>query len=241
MQKLAIVTGGTRGIGAAISIALKNAGYLVVANYRSNDSQAKDFAQSQQIMVKKWDVSNFSACAEAVAQIEKELGVDVSILVNNAGIARDGMLHKMDEEMWNSVINTNLTSCFNMSHAVIGKMRNNKFGRIVNISSINGQAGQLGQTHYSAAKAGVIGFTKALALESAIKNITVNAIAPGYIATDMVAEIPEKILENIKSKIPLGRLGEPSEIARSVLFLIADDAGFINGSTLSVNGGQYMM
>ncbi len=241
MSKLAIVTGGTRGIGAAISRKLKEKGYFVVAGYNSNGSSAETFHDQTGITVKKWDVSDYNACINAVSEIEKEFGMTVGILVNNAGITKDSMLHKMKPEDWGAVINTNLTSCFNMCHAVINQMRQNAFGRIVNISSINALAGQIGQTNYSAAKAGIIGFSKALARETASKNITVNVIAPGYIATDMVAAINPDILEQIIDKIPVKRLGEPSEIARAVSFLISDQAGFITGETLSINGGHNMV
>lgn len=240
MSKLAIVTGGTRGIGAAIARKLKEKGYFVVAGYNSNTSSAETFHDQTGITVKKWDVSNYNACINAVSEIEKEFGMTVGILVNNAGITKDSMLHKMKPEDWGDVINTNLTSCFNMCHAVINQMRQNAFGRIVNISSINALAGQIGQTNYSAAKAGIIGFSKALARETASKNITVNVIAPGYIATDMVAAINPDILEQIIDKIPVKRLGEPTEIARAVSFLISDQAGFITGETLSINGGHNM-
>lgn len=239
MSRLALVTGGTRGIGEAISIALQEAGYNVVANYAGNDEAAEDFKKRTGIDVYKFDVSDFDACREAVKKIETEHG-PVEILVNNAGITRDSTLHKMDYKRWNDVIQTNLSSCFNMCHAVIDGMRERGFGRIVNIGSINGQAGQYGQVNYAAAKSGIHGFTKALAQEGAAKGITVNAVAPGYIATDMVRAVPEKVLEKIIERIPVGRLGEAHEIARGVLFLVADDAGFITGSTLSINGGQHM-
>ena len=238
MSKITIVTGGTRGIGAAISIALKNSGYHVIANYNSNDQSALEFNALHGIIVKKWDVGDYNACISSVQAIEEELGKPVSILVNNAGITRDSMMHKMSVEDWNLVINTNLSSCFNMSHAVINSMRKHSYGRIVNISSINGLTGQLGQTNYSAAKAGIIGFTKALARESATKSITVNAIAPGYINTEMVASVP--LIENIIKQIPIGRLGEPYDIARAVKFLVSENAGFITGEVLSINGGHHM-
>ncbi len=241
MSKLAIVTGGTRGIGAAISRKLKEEGYFVVAGYNSNTASAEIFHEQTGVTVKKWDVSNYNACIHSIAEIEKDFGMTVGILVNNAGITKDSMLHKMKPEDWGAVINTNLTSCFNMCHAVINQMRQNAFGRIVNISSINALAGQIGQTNYSAAKAGIIGFSKALARETASKNITVNVIAPGYIATDMVAAINPDILEQIIDKIPVKRLGEPSEIARAVSFLVSDQAGFITGETLSINGGHNMV
>lgn len=240
MARLALVTGGSRGIGAAISTALKKAGYDVAAIYGNNDKAAAEFTKETGIKTYKCDVSNYEACKKSVAKISKEFGKNVEVLVNNAGITRDGMLHKMDYEAWSSVIKTNLDSCFNMSQAVMTEMRGNGFGRIVNISSINAQAGQFGQTNYSAAKAGILGFTKALAREGAAKNITVNAIAPGYIKTDMTDAVPSAVLENIISQIPVRRLGKPEEIARTVLFLADDNAGFITGETLSVNGGHHM-
>ena len=240
MGRIALVTGGTRGIGAAISKGLKDAGYTVAANYASNDDAASKFKAETGVAVYKWDVTNFDACKQGAAHIVKDLGGNIDILVNNAGITRDGMMHKMTREDWFKVIDTNLTSCFNMSKAVIEDMRAKGFGRIISISSINGQSGQMGQTNYSAAKAGLLGFTKALALESAFKGITVNAIAPGYVDTEMVASVPENVLKSIIAKIPVGRLGKPEEIARAVLFLAADDAGFITGETLSVNGGHHM-
>jgi acetoacetyl-CoA reductase len=240
MSRIALVTGGTRGIGAAISIALKEAGYNVIANYAHNDEKAQKFSQETGIKTYKWDVSNFEQCAESVAKIEADLGKNIEVLINNAGITRDGAMHKMPMDNWNNVVQTNLNSCFNMSRAVIEQMRAANFGRIVSISSINGQVGQFGQTNYSAAKAGVLGFTKALARESAFKGITVNAIAPGYIKTDMIASVPEKVMEKIIANIPVGRLGEANEIARSVMFLVAEEAGFITGETLSINGGQFM-
>jgi acetoacetyl-CoA reductase len=239
MARIAIVTGGTRGIGEAICLALKQQGYLVVANYAGNDDAAMAFKEKNDIPVYKFDVGNFEACQAAIENIEKEIG-SIEILVNNAGITRDGTMHKMSYEQWNAVIQTNLSSCFNMSRLVIDGMRDREFGRIVNIGSINGQAGQYGQVNYAASKSGIHGFTKALAQESAAKGITVNAIAPGYIATEMVRAVPENILQKIVAKIPVGRLGEASEIARTVVFLVSDDAGFITGSTLSINGGQHM-
>ena len=239
MPEAAIVTGGTRGIGEAISIALKNEGYEVAANYGGNDEAARRFTDSTGIPSYKWDVGNFEACLSNVQKIEEELGA-VNVLVNNAGITRDGTLHKMDFQNWDDVIRTNLTSCFNMSRAVIEGMRERKYGRIVNISSVNGQAGQFGQVNYSSAKSGIIGFTKALAQEGAAQGITVNVIAPGYIATEMVRAVPEKVLEKIVARIPVGRLGEAEEIARGVVFLVSKEAGFITGSTLSINGGQHM-
>lgn len=240
MTKLAIITGGTRGIGAALSNQLKQDGYQVVASYNSNLSTAKIFHEETGIYVKSWDVSDYDACMKAVSEIEAEFGMTTSILVNNAGITRDAMLHKMTASDWNDVITTNLTSCFNMCHAVINQMRQNNFGRIVSISSINGLAGQIGQTNYSAAKAGIIGFSKALARETASKNITVNVVAPGYIATEMVSQVPENVLAKIIDQIPVKRLGEPKEIARAVSFLVSDAAGFITGETMSINGGHNM-
>jgi acetoacetyl-CoA reductase len=239
MTRVAVVTGGTRGIGEAISVALQQAGYRVAANYAGNDDAATRFARATGIAVYKFDVSDFDAVQRGVKQIELELG-PIDIVVNNAGITRDGTLQKMTFEQWNTVIQTNLTSCFNMCRAVIEGMRARGFGRIVNIGSINGQAGQYGQVNYAAAKSGIHGFTKALAQEGAAKGITVNAIAPGYIDTDMVRAVPPNVLEKIVAKIPVGRLGRADEIARGVLFLVADDAGFITGSTLSINGGQHM-
>ncbi|MEK9677195.1 MAG: acetoacetyl-CoA reductase [Rhodospirillaceae bacterium] len=239
MSRVAIVTGGTRGIGAATAIALEDKGYTVAAVYGSNDERARAFADETGINIYKWDVSDFEACMNGVAQVEADLG-PVDVLVNNAGITRDGTVHKMSPENWKDVIDTNLGSCFNMSRAVIEGMRDRKFGRIVNVGSINGQAGQYGQVNYAAAKSGIHGFTKALAQEGAGAGVTVNAIAPGYIDTDMVAAVPERVLEKIVERIPVGRLGKASEIARSILFLTDDEAGFITGSTLSVNGGQHM-
>ena len=240
MSRLALVTGGTRGIGKAISLALKDAGYTVVANYASNDEAAKEFSAETGIAVKKWDVSSYAESAAAIKSIEAEQGRTVEILVNNAGITRDAAMHKMSEVQWSDVISTNLNSCFNLSRAVIEQMREKGFGRIVNISSINGQMGQFGQTNYSAAKAGVLGFTKALARETAAKGITINSIAPGYIKTDMTAKVAEDVLKKIVAGIPVGRMGEAEEIARAVLFLVADEGGFITGETLSINGGQFM-
>lgn len=240
MARIALVTGGTRGIGAAISLALKNAGYKVAANYASNDDAAKEFAKVSGVATYKWDVSDYEACKQGVEMIQNDLGGNVEVLVNNAGITRDGMMHKMSRESWDSVIDTNLTSAFNMSRACIEPMREKKFGRIINISSLNGQLGQMGQTNYSAAKAGLFGFTKALARENASRGITVNAIAPGYIATDMVKAVKEEILAEIVKHIPVGRLGTPEEIARAVVFLSDDQAAFITGETMSINGGQFM-
>lgn len=239
-ERVAIVTGGTKGIGASISQMLLKAGYRVAATYNSDDVAAETFKRSTNVAVFRWDVSNYDDCVTGVQKVQQQLG-QVEILINNAGITADGMFHKSTSSEWMKVINTNLMSCFNMSHAVIEGMREHNFGRIINISSINGQKGQLGQTNYAAAKAGVIGFTKALALENARKNITVNAIAPGYIATDMVKAVPQEVLDKIVAQIPVGRLGQPEEIARAVLFLAADEAGFITGSTLTINGGQYMI
>lgn len=239
MGRVAIVTGGTRGIGAAISVALKGAGYTVAASYAGNDEKAAAFKAETDVPVYRWDVADFAACEAGIRQVEAEHG-PVEVLVNNAGITRDTMFHKMTPEQWNAVISTNLTGLFNMSRNVWEGMRDRGFGRIVNISSINGQKGQLGQANYSAAKAGDIGFTKALAQEGAAKGITVNAICPGYIGTEMVRAVPQDVLEKrILPLIPVGRLGEPEEIARCVLFLVSEDAGFITGSTLSANGGQY--
>jgi acetoacetyl-CoA reductase len=239
MARVAVVTGGTRGIGEAISLGLKDAGYKVAAIYTGNDEKAREFSERTGIAVFKWDVSSYEACRQGVAQVEKDLG-PVDVIVNNAGITRDGVLHRMTPEQWNEVIQTNLTSCFNMCRCVIDGMRERGFGRIINIGSINGLAGQFGQVNYSAAKSGIHGFTKALAQEGAAKGITVNAITPGYIDTDMVRAVPPNVLEKIVAKIPVGRLGKPEEIARSVLFLVADEGGFITGSTLSINGGQHM-
>ncbi len=238
--RVAIVTGGTRGIGEAICVALKDAGYKVAANYGGNDAAAAEFTKNTGIPAFKWDVADFNACVAGVKDVEAKLGAPVEVLVNNAGITRDGTMHKMTFEQWEAVIRTNLGSCFNMSRAVIEGMRARKFGRIVNIGSINGQAGQYGQVNYAAAKSGIHGFTKALAQEGAAAGITVNAIAPGYIDTDMVRAVPPNVLEKIVARVPVGRLGKASEIARGVLFLVADEGGFITGSTLSINGGQHM-
>ncbi len=239
MAKVALVTGGTRGIGAAISVALKAAGYTVAANYAGNDAAAAAFTAETGIATYKWSVADYDACVAGIAKVESELG-PVAILVNNAGITRDAMFHKMTPEHWKEVIDTNLTGLFNMTHPVWGSMRGAKFGRVINISSINGQKGQAGQANYAAAKSGDIGFTKSLAQEGARAGITVNAICPGYIGTEMVRAIDEKVLnERIIPLIPVGRLGEPEEIARIVVFLASDDAGFITGSTISANGGQY--
>jgi acetoacetyl-CoA reductase len=241
MARVALVTGGTRGIGASISRVLKGAGFSVAANYGGNDEAAQNFKAETGIPVYKFDVSDAAACEAGVKAVESELG-PVDVLVNNAGITRDGMFHRMTYEQWSAVIRTNLDSMFTCTRPVIDGMRNRGFGRIVIISSINGQKGQMGQTNYSAAKAGVIGFAKALAQENANKGVTVNVIAPGYIATEMVQAVPEEVLKTkILPLIPVGRLGEADEIARTVLFLAADDAGFITGATITVNGGQYMM
>jgi acetoacetyl-CoA reductase len=241
MSRVAVVTGGTRGIGEAISKALKAAGYKVAANYGGNDEAAQKFKSATGIPVYKWDVSSYESCAEGLKKVEADVG-PIEVLVNNAGVTRDTMFHRMTPEQWSTVINTNLNSLFNMCRPVIEGMRARKFGRIVNISSINGQKGQMGQSNYSAAKAGELGFTKALAQEGAKSGITVNAICPGYIATEMVKAVPKDVLEkSILPQIPLGRLGEPEEIARCVVFLAADDAGLITGATISANGGQAMM
>ncbi|CCG42872.1 acetoacetyl-CoA reductase [Magnetospirillum molischianum] len=239
MGRLALVTGGTRGIGRAISTSLKSAGYRVVANYGGNDEAAHAFTAETGIPSVKWDIGDFAATDAAIKAIIAEHG-PIDIVINNAGITRDATLHKMSPEMWNDVIRTNLTSCFNTSRLVIDAMRERGFGRIVNIGSINGQAGQYGQSNYAAAKSGIHGFTKALAQEGAARGVTVNAIAPGYVDTDMVRSVPQPVLEKIIAKIPAGRLGRANDIARAVLFLIADDADFITGSTISVNGGQHM-
>ncbi len=239
MARVAVVTGGTRGIGEAISVALKNAGIKVAANYCGNDDRARAFSEKTGIPVFKWDVSDFDQCASGIAAVTAQLG-PVDILVNNAGITRDATMRKMARKGWDEVLDTNLGGCFNMAKAVWDGMLERGFGRVVNIGSINGQAGQYGQVNYAAAKSGIHGFTKALAQEGAAKGVTVNAIAPGYIDTDMVAAVPPNVLEKIVARIPVGRLGHASEIARGVLFLVADDAGFITGSTLSINGGQHM-
>ena len=240
MSKVAIVTGGTRGIGEAISKGLKEAGYTVAATYGGNDEAAAKFKADTGVAVYKWDVGDPKACADGIAQVEKDLG-PIGVLVNNAGITRDGMFHRMSAEQWSAVIRTNLDSLFNMTRPVIDGMRARGFGRIISISSINGQKGQIGQVNYSTAKAGVIGFTKALAQENASKGITVNVVAPGYIATEMVKAVPEEVLKTkILPQIPVGRLGEAEEIAAAVVYLAGDRAGFITGSTLSVNGGQHM-
>ncbi|GAB4519728.1 MAG: beta-ketoacyl-ACP reductase [Amphiplicatus sp.] len=237
-DRRAIVTGGTRGIGRAISAALKKAGYTVAATYAGNDEAARQFREETGVDVYKWDVGDYDACKAGVAEIEKAQG-PTDVLVNNAGITRDAMFHKMTPQQWRDVIRADLDSVFNMTHQVFPGMRERGYGRIVNIASINGQKGQMGQTNYSAAKAGMIGFTRALAQEGAFKGVTANAVAPGYIATDMVAAVPEEALKKIVAQIPVGRLGEAEEIARCVLFLASEDAGFITGSVLTVNGGQY--
>jgi acetoacetyl-CoA reductase len=239
MARVAIVTGGTRGIGEAISIALKNAGMKVAANYAGNDASAKAFTERTGIPSYKWNVADFDACQEGCAKVAAEIG-PVDVLVNNAGITRDGTILKMTYEMWREVMDVNLGGCFNMAKAVFPGMRERKFGRIVNIGSINGQGGQYGQVNYAAAKSGIHGFTKALAQEGAKFNVTVNALAPGYIDTDMVAAVPADVLEKIVAKIPVGRLGKAEEIARGVAFLCGEEAAFITGSTLSLNGGQHM-
>jgi acetoacetyl-CoA reductase len=239
MARVAIVTGGTRGIGEAISIALRDAGMKVAANYAGNEERAREFTKRTGIPAFKWDVSDYQACQEGVAKVESELGA-VDVLVNNAGITRDTTMKRMDHQKWQDVMDTNLGGCFNMAKAVWDGMTDRKYGRIVNIGSINGQAGQYGQVNYAAAKSGIHGFTKALAQEGARANVTVNAIAPGYIDTDMVAAVPEDVLGKIVAKIPVGRLGRADEIARGVAFLVDENGGFITGSTLSINGGQHM-
>jgi acetoacetyl-CoA reductase len=239
MARVALVTGGTRGIGHAISIALKSAGYRVAASYAGNDAAAQAFQVETGIPVYKFDVASFEACEKAVKQIEKDIG-PIDVVVNNAGITKDTMFHKMTKEHWDAVIGTNLNGLFNVTRQVWEGMRARKFGRVINISSINGQKGQMGQVNYSASKAGDIGFTKALAQEGARAGITVNVICPGYIATDMVLAVEQSVRDSIIATIPVGRLGEPSEIARAVVFLASDDAGFITGSTLTANGGQYI-
>jgi acetoacetyl-CoA reductase len=239
MARVAVVTGGTRGIGEAISVALKDAGFIVAANYAGNDERAKAFTDRTGIKAFKWDVSSFEDCTSGVAKVEAELG-PIDVIVNNAGITRDGTMKKMTRTHWDEVLDTNLGGCYNMCKAAWDGMNTRKFGRVVNIGSINGQAGQYGQVNYAAAKSGIHGFTKALAQEGARAGITVNAIAPGYIDTDMVAAVPADVLAKIVARIPVGRLGQASEIARAVLFLVADEGGFITGSTLSINGGQHM-
>jgi acetoacetyl-CoA reductase len=239
MARVAVVTGGSRGIGEAISVALKDAGYKVAANYAGNDERAKAFSDKTGIATFKWDVAVYDDCMAGIAKVEAQLG-PVDVVVNNAGITRDATMKKMGRDSWDQVLDTNLGGCFNMCKAVWDGMLARSFGRIVNIGSINGQAGQYGQVNYAAAKSGIHGFTKALSQEGAAKGITVNAIAPGYIDTDMVAAVPPEVLAKIVARIPVGRLGKAEEIARAVLFLVADDAGFITGSTMSINGGQHM-
>ena len=239
MGRVALVTGGTRGIGAAVSKALKGAGYNVAANYAGNDDAAQAFKKETKIPVFKWDVGDATACEQGIVTVENEVG-PIEVLVNNAGISRDAMLQKMSHDQWEQVMRTDLDSVFNMTRPVINAMRERGFGRIINISSINGQKGQLGLTNYCAAKAGMIGFTRALALESARKGITVNAIAPGYVKTELLANVSEDVMKAIVGQIPVGRLGEADEVARCVLFLAADEAAWITGSTLTINGGQHM-
>ncbi|MDE2254562.1 MAG: acetoacetyl-CoA reductase [Betaproteobacteria bacterium] len=241
MNKLALITGGTRGIGAAIATRLQGDGYRIAVTYLGNDAAARAFQERTGITPYKWNGADYAACQEGARRVEADLGMPIDILVNNAGITRDASLHKMSLEQWRAVIDADLDACFNMCHAVIEGMRARNWGRIVNITSINGQKGQFGQTNYSAAKAGVIGFTKALALESARKGITVNAVAPGYTATDMVAAVDPKVMESIVAQIPVGRLAQPEEIAHAVAFLVHAQSGFITGSTLSINGGQFMI
>lgn len=239
MSRVAVVTGGTRGIGHAISLALKDKGFRVAANYGGNDKVAQRFQAETGIPIYKWDVGDYEASAQGLKRVETDLG-PVGVIVNNAGITRDAMLHRLSPQDWNDVIRVNLNSMYNMTHPILDGMRNQNWGRIINISSINGQKGQMGQTNYSAAKAGVIGFTKALAQEVARKGITVNCIAPGYIDTDMVSAVPEKVLQSIIAQIPVGRLGKAEEIGRCVTFLASDEAAFITGSTITINGGQYI-
>ena len=239
MARVALVTGGTRGIGAAIAEALKTAGYRVAANYAANEAAAREFSARTGIAAYKWNVADFAACREGVARVVAELGA-IEVLVNNAGITRDTTLHKMSPEAWREVIETNLTSCFNLSRLVIEGMRERRFGRIVNVGSINGQRGQLGQTNYTATKAGVHGFTKSLAREGASRNITVNTIAPGYIDTEMVRAVAPEIVDKIVAEIPVGRLGRPEDVARAVVFLAADEASFITGALIPINGGHHI-
>jgi acetoacetyl-CoA reductase len=238
MTRTALVTGGSRGIGAAISIALKKAGYNVAANYAGNDEAAKKFTDETGIATYRWSVADYDSCVAGIKAVEEDLG-PVDVLVNNAGITRDAPFHKMTPQQWREVLDTNLSGVFNMTHPLWNGMRERKFGRVITISSINGQKGQFAQANYSAAKAGDLGFTKALAQEGARAGITVNAVCPGYIATDMVMAVPEKVRESIIAQIPVGRLGEADEIARCVVFLASDEAGFITGSTITANGGQY--
>jgi acetoacetyl-CoA reductase len=240
MSKLAVVTGGTRGIGKAISKDLHDAGYLVIANYTSNDINAKNFEQETGIKTIKWNVSDYYACQEQIKNISNQFNLPISVLINNAGISRDAMLHKLDHDKWMEVININLNSCFNMCKAVITSMREQNYGRIVNISSINALTGNIGVCNYSAAKAGILGLTKALAKESASKNITVNAVAPGYINTELLHNVSPEVMQNIINQIPVKRLGEPEEISRLVRFLVAEESGFITGETISINGGHNM-
>ncbi len=240
MTRTALITGGTRGIGAAISNALKAKGYTVAATYAGNDDAAAAFTAQTGIATYKWSVAEYEACVAGIARVKADLG-PIDILVNNAGITRDGMFHKMTREQWQEVMDTNLSGVFNMTHPLWNDMRDRKFGRVINIASINGQKGQMGQVNYSAAKSGELGFTKALAQEGAAHGITVNAICPGYIATDMVMAVPEKVRDSIVAQIPVGRLGEAEEIAHCVTFLASDDSGFITGATLTANGGQYMV
>lgn len=240
MARVALVTGGTRGIGAAIAQALVQSGHKAVVTYQGNDEKAAAFTDETGIPARKWDVGDFDACQTGIAEVEESIG-PVDVLVNNAGITRDGTLHKMTAEDWDAVIRTNLTSAFNMTRAVINGMRDRGFGRIIQISSINGQKGQMGQANYAAAKAGIIGFTKSIAQENARKGITANVVAPGYIGTEMVQAVPEKVLEQIVSQIPVNRLGEAEEIGRAVDYLVSDAAAFVTGSTISINGGQYMV
>jgi acetoacetyl-CoA reductase len=240
MARIALVTGGDRGIGAATCKALKVAGYTVAANYSANTAAADQFRSETGIPTYKWDVADFDACQRGVETVTKELG-PIDILVNNAGITRDSTLHKMTKEQWRAVIDVDLSGCFNMCRAVIEGMRERRFGRIISVSSINGMAGQFGQTNYAAAKAGIIGFTKSLALEGAGRNITANVVAPGYTDTDMVAAVPADVLKQIVASVPVGRLGKPEEVARGVVFLASDDAGYITGVTLSINGGKYLV
>lgn len=239
-KRLALVTGGTTGIGASICVALKAAGYDVAANFITDEVQAQGFSNETGASVYEWDVSNFDECESGVKKVCADFGTNIEILVNNAGITRDHMMHKMARSDWDAVISVDLSACFNMSHAVIEEMRKKEFGRIISISSINAQLGQIGQTNYCAAKAGVIGFTKSLARESASKNITVNAVAPGYTDTSMVQTMPDEVLKAMVAQVPMGRLAQPEEIARAVAFLAADESGFITGQTLSINGGHYM-
>jgi acetoacetyl-CoA reductase len=239
MSRVAIVTGGTRGIGHAISLELKRRGYRVAANYAGNDEAAHRFQTETGIPIFKWDVGDYDSCAAGLKRVELEVG-PIGVVVNNAGITRDAMLHRMTPQQWRDVIRVNLDSLFNMTHPIINGMRDRNFGRVINISSINGQKGQMGQCNYSAAKAGVIGFTKAFAQETAKKGITVNCVAPGYIDTDMVAAVPENVLQGIIAQIPVGRLGKADEIAKCVAYLASDEAAFITGATLTINGGQYI-